>query len=498
MTLRWCRLRPASDDRAGSDQTGFTIIEMVVALTLMAGVLLSLAGALFGAMNGLVATRQRSSFVEIANAEMETLRSVRYDWVGVHEDDGMRNTQYAGGTTFESRDAVVIDEDDADEDDVPEAVTTVTSSPLKGITFPYYVRRWVTWTDTFGGTAHQLKRLNVEVQWTENRRSTRKLMLTSLLYPGGGAGVDSSNRAPTAVMIAPVPANGPPGTSFAFSGVGSSDPDAGDTIVTYAWNFGDGYTGSGSTISHVYATAGNYAVTLTVIDSRGKASAPVSRNVGVGSTTNTPPVASFTFGPPNGTAPLTATFASTSTDTGGPIATWDWDWGDGTARGNTEQATHVFQSAGTFTVRLTVTDSGGLTGSTTASITVTPLNCDLISGSFNNDWNNNGPTANNDIKVASKTNEPLENSFEFTATTNAACTTVQARLPYFDKQNGNQTLTVNLAAPACSGCTTRTWTGTGSVAKNNDKFNVGNQTATMTGSDGTTPEVFNYAFNVHT
>lgn len=352
MRSRWCREDPTSnDDEVGASQAGFTLIEMIVALTLMAGVMLTMAFALFGAMNGLVASRQRSAFVEIANGEMEILRALSYEKVGVASGD--TGATYEPGPRYQGRGAVIVDSG------APAAVSTVTSSPVNGISFPYYVRRWVTWTDTFGGTARQFKRLNVEVQWTENKRSTRKLMLTSVLYPGGGQGLSSTNQAPVAVFAAPSPANGPPGTSFSFDGTGSTDPDAGDSVATYSWNFGDGFTASGSTVDHVYAAAGTYAVTLTVVDSRGKASAPVSRNVGVGSLTNAPPVASFTFGPASGTAPVTATFTSTSTDGEGPIATWSWNWGDGTAGGTTSQATHVFQSAGTFTVTLTVTDSGG-------------------------------------------------------------------------------------------------------------------------------------------
>ena len=72
------------------------------------------------------------------------------------------------------------------------------------------------------------------------------------------------------------PPNQPPTASFTFACVdltctfdasASSDPDG--TIVTYAWDFGDGSpvdTSSGATANHIYALAGSYNVQLTVTD----------------------------------------------------------------------------------------------------------------------------------------------------------------------------------------------------------------------------------------
>jgi subtilisin family serine protease len=52
-----------------------------------------------------------------------------------------------------------------------------------------------------------------------------------------------------------------------FDGSPSSDPDG--TIVSYAWNFGDGTTGSGQAVSKLYFGLGPFNVTLTVTDSQG-------------------------------------------------------------------------------------------------------------------------------------------------------------------------------------------------------------------------------------
>ncbi len=57
------------------------------------------------------------------------------------------------------------------------------------------------------------------------------------------------------------------GLSCQFDASASYDPDG--SIVSYAWDFGDGSTGSSVKTDHTYAEAGTYAVSLTVTDDDG-------------------------------------------------------------------------------------------------------------------------------------------------------------------------------------------------------------------------------------
>jgi len=50
--------------------------------------------------------------------------------------------------------------------------------------------------------------------------------------------------------------------SVQFSGGNSTNPN--NNTLTYQWNFGDGTTGNGQSVSHTYNNAGEYTVTLTV------------------------------------------------------------------------------------------------------------------------------------------------------------------------------------------------------------------------------------------
>jgi chitodextrinase len=64
------------------------------------------------------------------------------------------------------------------------------------------------------------------------------------------------------------------GTAVTFNGSGSSDPDG--TITSYAWDFGDGASGTGSIVNHAYSASGSKTVTLTVTDNSGARTSDVA------------------------------------------------------------------------------------------------------------------------------------------------------------------------------------------------------------------------------
>ncbi|WP_157631266.1 S8 family serine peptidase [Catelliglobosispora koreensis] len=173
------------------------------------------------------------------------------------------------------------------------------------------------------------------------------------------------------------PGNQPPVASFThncgtgslsctFNGSGSSDPDG--TIASYAWNFGDGTTGTGATVSHTFAAAGSYTVTLTVTDNGG-ATGSTSQNVSVGQPpSNLPPVAAFTASCQNLFIWRFCTFDGTgSSDPDGTIASYAWNFGDGSS-GTGATTTKIYTGTGTRTVTLTVTDNGGATDTETKPV----------------------------------------------------------------------------------------------------------------------------------
>ncbi len=83
---------------------------------------------------------------------------------------------------------------------------------------------------------------------------------------------------------------------------------------------------------------------------------------------NQPPTASFTS---TATGLSIGVDGTASSDVDGHVATWAWDFGDGTT-GSGATAAHTYAAAGTYTVTLTVTDDRGATASTSRVVVVPP------------------------------------------------------------------------------------------------------------------------------
>ena len=149
-----------------------------------------------------------------------------------------------------------------------------------------------------------------------------------------------------------------------FSAASSTDPDG--ELVSYAWNFGDGSTGTGSSAPHTYAVEGTYTVALTVTDNNG-GSATTSTSYSVVQAPNQLPTASVT----GSCAQLVCAFSgAASSDPDGSLVSYAWDFGDSTT-GVGVAPSHTFATAGSYVVALTVTDNRG--GTATSTLTLNPL-----------------------------------------------------------------------------------------------------------------------------
>lgn len=155
------------------------------------------------------------------------------------------------------------------------------------------------------------------------------------------------------------------GLPVQFTDSSSISPGA---IGSWSWDFGDGSSlSSAQNPSHSYSGNGTFNVTLTATSTAG-CSDSYSDSVSISPV----PVADFSFtnnqceGAAVALTDLSQAFGTTS------IVNWTWDFGDGTLNGNIQNAIHVYDTTGTFTIKLVVETNSGCLDSITKTITIIP------------------------------------------------------------------------------------------------------------------------------
>ena len=202
---------------------------------------------------------------------------------------------------------------------------------------------------------------------------------------------DGATNDLTRPVLVHAPANAPPTTNMppkaaftsscaglacSFTGLGS---DGDGAVVGFQWIFGDGAQAATQNATHVYASAGIYAVELTVTDDSGT-TGRLSQQVTVTGPQPGEPTAGFA-----GSCVITGSFgrivfvACTFTDqstaaAGSTLTAWAWDFGDGkTSREQNPSVQHftiIWRPGMRVGARLTVTDNNGLTNGVARSVTV--------------------------------------------------------------------------------------------------------------------------------
>ena len=172
---------------------------------------------------------------------------------------------------------------------------------------------------------------------------------------------------------APTPSNDPPQADFSIScrqltcTFTDRSTDGDGTVASRHWDFGDGGTSTDRNPSHTYAAAGQYSVTLRATDDDGasdtrtrtaSATAPAPEP-------NDPPQAGFSVI----CTELSCSFTDRSSDPDGSIASRRWEFGDGSTSTD-RNPSHRYAQAGSYSVRLTVTDNDGASDAATNPVNV--------------------------------------------------------------------------------------------------------------------------------
>ena len=151
-----------------------------------------------------------------------------------------------------------------------------------------------------------------------------------------------------AVSFTPIRSEGCSPVTVAFVAGVSSSPGA-----VYSWNFGDGNNGGGQTISHTYTEAGEYDVSLYVVDGNGCENGQTVLNA---VEVFPLPTAFFTSQPQDASI-LNPLVQFINGSTGAVLA--QWDFGDGSAKNLDWAPDHIYSDTGRYRVELIVVSNKG-------------------------------------------------------------------------------------------------------------------------------------------
>jgi gliding motility-associated-like protein len=143
----------------------------------------------------------------------------------------------------------------------------------------------------------------------------------------------------------------------------------GTGATAWAWNFADGTTGNTQNPLHNYTAEGTYAVKVVASNAAGCVDSAIN------SLTIQKPALAIT-GTSRGCVPFTASFGTTIVS-GEPIASYAWDFGDGTTS-NLPNPTHVYTTQNRYVVTLIITTASGCTQAATTDVRAgRPINVDF-------------------------------------------------------------------------------------------------------------------------
>ncbi len=154
-----------------------------------------------------------------------------------------------------------------------------------------------------------------------------------------------------------------------------------DTV--YSWQFGDGTSGSGQSVSHVYNSPGAYTATVTASSRSSNQSQTATANVRI----NAPQSLNVAISAPaQGTTNSPITFSATASGNfpGSPVLTWNF--GDNTSSVQGAQVQHSFNAPGSYTVTVTATSSSNPALSTQGTTTIA-INTGGPSVTYQPGWN---------------------------------------------------------------------------------------------------------------
>jgi len=163
-------LRERLNPHAGDDELGFTLIEMMVAILLLAIIFAAMVSVIITSLTSMQREEQRVRATQLAQEELEYLRAIGWDCAAIDSTDPDYSATYNGNTT------VVLDPAECSDTSPRTLIAqdpSPTARPVDGI--DYTVTRYVYWIDDpADGTAavgtdsdpQDYKEFRADIAWT--------------------------------------------------------------------------------------------------------------------------------------------------------------------------------------------------------------------------------------------------------------------------------------------------------------------------------------------
>jgi prepilin-type N-terminal cleavage/methylation domain-containing protein len=243
-----CPSRPSAP-LPHSDERGFTIVELTVALGLLAIVAASIAGVFYAAIRTAGTASHRTAGAAIASRELESMRSFTYTDVGFYADQtGYVSQVVENGSTFTT---VTLG---ASTPSTPANIQPLTPDPNAASGYApdpkpenanyivqggvkFSVARSIVWVDAQDSStayAKAYKRLTVVVTWSD-QVGLHNVRQDSLLYPGGQGPYAGPEGVSSATTVPPTTVALPPTKPNLISATPATDPQ-GQTEIDLTWN----------------------------------------------------------------------------------------------------------------------------------------------------------------------------------------------------------------------------------------------------------------------
>ena len=230
----------ALQQRRRRGEEGFSLIEVMAALTIIAVAMVAVATVFYGGLRTAGASNFRSAAAALATRETEAVHGVPYDQVGFYADQADYVATFEGKPTVELADTSPVDPTDI-------LVVPLSDNVNVGGPIRYDVRRHLIWADAedVDGTnlVEAYKKTVVIVSWTDDA-GDHEVRQDSIFYPGAQ---EEYTGPGSGIVTPPPPPGGVPGQPTALTAATPPAPD-GYTAIDLQWTAPT----TGAAVNHYY------------------------------------------------------------------------------------------------------------------------------------------------------------------------------------------------------------------------------------------------------